>query len=865
MSEPKLISPMLDRFDMGDPISDHHGVRCCPAMEKDSSDKYIVKIISIPASQTQLDALLLTGAYPDEASALEYFKELANGVIEEVNTLKHLSQLEGFLPYENMQLVPMEEETGYDVYLLSAYKRTLARHFTRTPMTHLSAINLGLDLCAALTVCRRAGYLYADLKPSNVFVTTDNEFRIGDLGFIKLDSLKYASLPDKYRSKYTAPELSDAFTSLNSTIDVYALGLILYQAYNSGVLPFTDDAAPAEVFAPPAYADYEMAEIILKACAPDPADRWQDPIQMGQALVSYMQRNGVNDTPIVPPAAASEDAEVSENDETVDELQSETDVTAEPVQGASEETQNEPDTEETDSASDTGFAYLEDDLGNLSFLEDTFDDETAPENNESEIAYDEVSHEVSEILTQADELVSHPVPDPVVAPAPIEVPVPEPISVEETTEEATDFQEIGDEESQRNTQDQDPQNNDSEDAEDQVENTQSSEDAMQENDAPKKKKKTNSHWFRNTVLVLLLLGLIAGGFYYFTNYYLQSVESVNVEGIEDGLIVYVESNIDDSKLTVVCSDAYGNQIVAPVVDGKATFTRLVPDTGYNVNVRIDGFHKLTGNISTAYSTPVQTSIVQFGAVTGSEDGSAILGFTVDGPDSDQWKVIYTAAGEEEKSVTFPSHMVTLTGLTVGKEYTFKLVTDTQLYVTGSDELKFTASKLVFAKNLTVKSFVNNTLTASWSVPDDTDVENWTVRCYDDSEYNETIITSENTVAFQGLDPNSSYTLEVTAAGMSVSERVFIPKNAITVTDFWVDDSEPGMLILYWEANRPTPDDGWILHYTVNGSDTPESIACNNNYAVIDVTLDNADYLFILQEADGTPVLSDELTYPAGEE
>ena len=76
MFEPKLISPMLDRFAMGSPISEHHGVRCCPAMESESDDKYIVKIISVPSSPSQLDAMLLSGAFHDEAAALEYYKKI---------------------------------------------------------------------------------------------------------------------------------------------------------------------------------------------------------------------------------------------------------------------------------------------------------------------------------------------------------------------------------------------------------------------------------------------------------------------------------------------------------------------------------------------------------------------------------------------------------------------------------------------------------------------------------------------------------------------------------------------------------------------------------------------------------------------
>ena len=74
MSAPKLISPLLDGFVMGPPISNHHGVRCCPAMKHNSDNKYIVKIVSVPASQSQLDALLLTGAYNDPGEAMDYFK-----------------------------------------------------------------------------------------------------------------------------------------------------------------------------------------------------------------------------------------------------------------------------------------------------------------------------------------------------------------------------------------------------------------------------------------------------------------------------------------------------------------------------------------------------------------------------------------------------------------------------------------------------------------------------------------------------------------------------------------------------------------------------------------------------------------------
>ena len=465
MSEPKLISPMLDDFEMGGPISDHDGVRCCPAMRKNSDEKYIVKIISVPASETKLDALLLTGACPDRSAALAYFKEQANGIADEKKILDNLSQLEGFVSFEDCQIVPMDGAAGYDVYLLSAYRKTLERQISRAPLTQLAAVNLGLDLCAGLAVCRQSGYLCVDLKPSNIYVMGDKEYRIGDLGFVRLNYLKYESLPDKYRSAYTAPEVADAFATLNNTIDIYAVGLILYQIFNNGILPFSGNTAPNESFDAPACADPEMAQIILKACDPDPSARWQDPVQMGQALVNYMQKNGVNDMPLVvqeaePEEPASEPSDVGaaeeipaeenteENEEPAEEADAEATLSevipaedADPV--IIEESEPEEEVSEAESAENSETSdeepiknqdetTVEEEYDNLSFLDD-WEAESAQILNELGDNYDGITDEVSEILGQVDSLAALQVPEPVVAPEPIEIKIPDPIPVEETT------------------------------------------------------------------------------------------------------------------------------------------------------------------------------------------------------------------------------------------------------------------------------------------------------------------------------------------------------------------------------------------------------------------------------------------------
>lgn len=826
MSEPKLISPMLDNFIMGDSMSDHHGVRCYPAIENETNNRYIVKVISVPATPSQLDALLLSGAYSDRASALDYFKKLADDVLGEVDTLEKLSELEGFVAYAGCQMVPMTSGEGYDIYLLSSYKRTLQKHFKRHSFTHLDALNLGLDLCAALSVCRRSGYMYVDLKPSNVFVTDQRLYRIGDLGFIRMDSLKYASIPEKYLSQYSPPEVSDALSALNATMDTYAAGLILYQTYNNGELPFNSEIQPGDKLPAPLYADYEMSEIILKACAPDPNDRWQDPMQMGQAIISYMQRNGAEDTPIVPmPTPEIEDEASSEP------LQEDIPQTDPPEMSVTEDEVLTDDAEISDKPDASEEASPEE-MENLSFFDET------PYEDEIPADYTAITDEVTEMLEQADELASMDVPEPVVVPDHVDVPIPELPEPDETAE-------ITEEEIDSETDDDSvPENTD-------IDSEAVSHTGDEEQESSSEKRQ--HHWLRNGLLILVIVALLAGGIYFYKHHYLLPIEFIALEGSEDSLTVFVTTDIDESLLQVICSDTYGNQIPAPVVNGKAEFTGLIPNTAYNIRVIANGFHRLTGNASTAYSTPIQTKIVQFDAVTGATEDSVILSFTIEGPDCKQWTVIYTADGEEERSATFASHMVTLTNLAVGKDYTFRLVPSEELYVTGFDEIVFTTRKLIKAENVEVVSCIENALTVQWRAPEGETVSGWSVCCKNET-YNQTIITTENTVTFQDLDHTAEYTIEVKAVGMSVSQTATVPANSITASNFRADTSDPTKLTFTWEPSRDIPDDGWLLRYSVVGIESEVTIPCNANTAVITPIVPNATYKVQLEDSNGNILL-----------
>ncbi len=825
MSEFKLVSPLLDGFIMGDPISSHDGVCCCPAIRENSEEKYIVKIISVPASQKQLDALLLTGAYPDPASATDYFKEVAEGIAKDAALLQQLARLEGFLSYEDWQIVPMEgSKLGYQVYLISPYKRSLEKHLQKHTMTHLGAVNLGLDLCAALSVCRRAGFMHLDLKPSNIFLTGNREYRIGDLGFTKLSSLKYTSLPSRYCSCYTPPELQDDLATLNPTADIYAVGMILYRIYNNGTLPF-EGKAPAEPLPAPMNADYEMAEIILKACDPNPRKRYQTPIDMGQALVSYMQRNDIRDEPIVPPAPEADfmDAayESAEDD------------------AATKETAEIPASDETEET-----AVSEETAEELSFLEELASDETAPEGNEDAVFTEvSVSEEASSILAEAEELMAEAAPEEIIAELFAEEPVPEAVP-EAPQNEITDDEEPS--------------------AEEPAAEVPAAETVIPPaapfipEDKPKKRS-----WFGKLILVLILVLLVGGGYYYYQNYYLLPIDGIQISSIEDRISVKLETAVDEALLQVVCTDTYGNSQTCAVTAGEATFTKLTPGTLYKIEVVAEGFHGLAGNHTGAVTTSHQTKILDFTGKTGTEDGSVILSFTVEGPEQ-EWILEYIAEGEEMRTVSFTGHMVTVNNLTVGKTYTFRLVTEpgSNLFVVGTDTLEFLAAQNVVAADFRVVSCLDGVLTAQWKGPEGIAVDGWTVRCYSENGYDETKTVSETTVQFPDIKADASYTLEVTAAGMTQNARTYVTANPTTITGITADDSTPGKLSLKWDSSNAIPEGGWLLMYTLDDSHSEQVIKCSENTAVIEQIVPGTAYHISIQAADGSSVFGGSHTYTA---
>ncbi len=165
------------------------------------------------------------------------------------------------------------------------------------------AISICLQICDALSATHVRGVIHRDLKPGNVFLTTkkaEKDFvKILDFGLAKLN--EPGEVPEVPRHiygtpEYMAPETARPARPPGASIDIYSLGVLLYEML-TGDVPFPYDD-PSEVVeshlnaapVPPRYRAPEadilpaLERIVLKALRKRPERRFTSMEEMSRAL-----------------------------------------------------------------------------------------------------------------------------------------------------------------------------------------------------------------------------------------------------------------------------------------------------------------------------------------------------------------------------------------------------------------------------------------------------------------------------------------------------------------------------------------------------------------------------------------------------
>lgn len=257
--------------------------------------KAALKIISIPASDQEIESYREENYDLDEKSITSYFYGFVESFQHEIQLMMQLAGHSNIVSYMNDEIIRHDGEIGWDILIRMELLTPINRHFKNSSPSEKDVIKLGIDMCKALEVCRKYNIIHRDIKPSNIFISDIGDYKLGDFGVARTLEKTSGLLSKKGTVTYMAPEVYKG-QAYDASVDIYSLGIVMYRLMNNNLEPFRTDRTFAdaenanfkrmigEELCAPSNASRELSDIILKACSYEASKRYSSPKEMMKEL-----------------------------------------------------------------------------------------------------------------------------------------------------------------------------------------------------------------------------------------------------------------------------------------------------------------------------------------------------------------------------------------------------------------------------------------------------------------------------------------------------------------------------------------------------------------------------------------------------
>ena len=92
-------------------------------------------------------------------------------------------------------------------------------------------------MCNALELCEKRGIIHRDIKPDNIFINDNGDYKLGDFGVARQLEKSSTFMSRRGNQAYMAPEVYKG-EWYGEKADIYSLGLVLYRLLNNSRIPF---------------------------------------------------------------------------------------------------------------------------------------------------------------------------------------------------------------------------------------------------------------------------------------------------------------------------------------------------------------------------------------------------------------------------------------------------------------------------------------------------------------------------------------------------------------------------------------------------------------------------------------------------
>lgn len=260
-----------------------------------------LKVIHIPQSSSEITTIKNQGM--DDESVTLYFKSMVEELVSEFALMSKFKGTSNIVSYEDHVIEENKDSIGWTIYIRMELLTPMYDYLKNNKLSVRNVIQLGIDICQALELCQKYNIIHRDIKPENIFVSRFGDYKLGDFGIAKQLEKTSSGLSKKGTYTYMAPEVYKGMP-YNSTVDIYSLGIVLYSFLNNNRTPFLppfpqtikySDKEKANILRmsgkelpKPKNAQGRLAEIVLKACAYNPSDRYESAVELRRALESVL-------------------------------------------------------------------------------------------------------------------------------------------------------------------------------------------------------------------------------------------------------------------------------------------------------------------------------------------------------------------------------------------------------------------------------------------------------------------------------------------------------------------------------------------------------------------------------------------------
>jgi len=177
----------------------------------------------------------------------------------------------------------------------------------RGRMAWADVVSIGIELAGALGAAHATGILHRDVKPENVLIGPFGEVQLSDFGIAAIEgATRTTTGHSSFTVDHVAPEILRGDPP-DVRSDVYSLASTMHTLVH-GTPPFgwnTDDSIAARisrVLTTPAPrlegVPDELADLVQRALAKEPADRQPDAESFAEALQAVQREHGLAPTPL---------------------------------------------------------------------------------------------------------------------------------------------------------------------------------------------------------------------------------------------------------------------------------------------------------------------------------------------------------------------------------------------------------------------------------------------------------------------------------------------------------------------------------------------------------------------------------------